>query len=84
MPASSIAARALAAAIRLARPAGAIKIGHVVRVIDGPLAPLPCASRTAFQPCRDCKNVDDCNVRLLMTEVRDSISKVLDRVTCSS
>jgi Rrf2 family protein len=66
---------------RLARAAGAIKIGHVVRIIDGPLAPLPCASRTAFQPCRDCKNVDECNVRLLMTEVRDSISEVLDRVT---
>jgi Rrf2 family protein len=66
---------------RLARPAGAIKIGHVIRTIDGPLAPLRCASRTAFQPCRDCRNVDECNVRLLMTEVRDSISEVLDRVT---
>ena len=66
---------------RLARAPGAIKIGHVIRTIDGPLAPLPCASRTAYQPCRDCKNVSDCNVRLLMTEVRDSIAEVLDRVT---
>jgi len=66
---------------RLARPAGAIKIGHVIRTIDGPLAPLTCASRTAYQPCRDCGNVNACNVRLLMTEVRDSISEVLDRVT---
>ena len=66
---------------RLARAPGAIKIGHVIRTIDGPLAPLPCASRTAYQPCRDCGNVNACNVRLLMTEVRDSIAEVLDRVT---
>lgn len=66
---------------RLARGPEAIKIGHIIRTIDGPLAPLGCASRTAYQPCRDCKDVRRCNVRLLMTEVRDSISEVLDRMT---
>jgi Rrf2 family protein len=66
---------------RLARPPGEIKIGHVIRTIDGPLAPIACASRTAYQPCRDCKNVKSCTVRLLMTRVRDAMSDVLDRVT---
>jgi Rrf2 family protein len=65
----------------LARAAGDIKIGHVIRTIDGPLAPIACASRTAFQPCRDCKSVKSCTVRLMMTEVRDAMSEVLDRLT---
>ncbi len=65
----------------LARAPSEIKIGHVIRTIDGPLAPIACASRTAYQPCRDCKDVNACTVRLLMTKVRDAMSEVLDRVT---
>jgi Rrf2 family protein len=66
---------------RLAREPGEIKVGHVIRTIDGPLAPIPCASRTAYQPCRDCDDVEACAVRLTMTKARDAISDVLDRVS---
>ena len=65
----------------LARAPSEIKIGWVIRVIDGPLAPIACASRTAYQPCRDCRDVKACVVRQMMTTVRDAISDVLDRVT---
>jgi Rrf2 family protein len=58
-----------------------IKIGQVIRTIDGPLAPIACASRSAYQPCRDCKSVKTCTVRLMMTKVRDTLSDVLDRLT---
>ena len=66
---------------RLARVPSEIRIGHVIRTIDGPLAPIACASRTAYQPCRDCSDVKACSVRLMMTKVRDAISDVLDSVT---
>jgi Rrf2 family protein len=66
---------------RLARAASEIKIGHVIRTIDGPLAPIACASRTAYQPCQDCKDVKACTVRLTMMKVRDAMSEVLDRVS---
>ncbi|PLP57933.1 Rrf2 family transcriptional regulator [Mesorhizobium loti] len=62
---------------RLARPAAEIKIGHVVRVLDGPLAPIPCASRTQYQRCEDC-NEETCEVRHMMLEVRQAIADVLD------
>ena len=62
---------------RLARPAAEIRIGHVVRVLDGPLAPIPCASRTQYQPCEDCDEAK-CEVRHLMLEVRQAVAKVLD------
>ena len=66
---------------RLARPPNQIRIGHVIRTIDGPLAPIACASRTAYQPCGDCKDVRACTVRRMMTRVRDAMSDVLDRMT---
>ena len=66
----------------LARPAGEIMIGHVVRVLDGPLAPIPCASRTRYVPCDDC-NVETCQVRHLMLDVRNAIAEVLDKTSLS-
>lgn len=65
----------------LARPAGEIRIGHVVRVLDGPLAPFPCASRSGYRRCDDCTDEARCAVRLTMLEVRDGIAAVLDPLT---
>jgi Rrf2 family protein len=65
----------------LARPAEEIRIGHVIRVLDGPLAPIACASRTAYQRCDDCANEKKCSVRLMMLEVRNAIATILDHRT---
>jgi Rrf2 family protein len=65
----------------LFRPASEIRIGHAIRVIDGPLAPIRCASRTAYESCDDCIDPATCLVRKAMTEVRDAISAILDRLT---
>ena len=53
-------------------------VGHVLRVLDGPLAPIHCASRTAYHRCRDCPDENACAVRLTMLEVREAIADVLD------
>ena len=65
----------------LAKPAHAISVGAIVRTLDGPLAPIPCASVTAFRPCADCSDLDACPVRLIMVEARNAIATVLDRRT---
>ena len=65
----------------LARPASDIRVGQVVRTLDGPIAPIACASRTAYQLCKDCNNVKRCAVRLAMMRVRDAMSEVLDATT---
>jgi Rrf2 family protein len=54
----------------LARPAHEIQVGSIVRALDGPLAPIPCASITAFRPCDDCVDLSTCPVRLIMTEAQ--------------
>jgi Rrf2 family protein len=66
---------------RLAHPADDIIVGKAIRALDGPLAPIACASRTAYQPCEDCRDIDACAVRITMLEVRDAIAEVLDRIS---
>jgi Rrf2 family protein len=68
----------------LARPAAQINIGETIRSLDGPLAPIACASRTAYRPCEDCPDQEGCSIRLIMLDVRDAISKVLDNTTLSA
>jgi Rrf2 family protein len=65
----------------LARAPSEIRLGLAIRILDGPLAPIACASRTAYQPCADCENVKACTVRITMTRVRDAMSEILDRLT---
>lgn len=62
----------------LSRPAKEIRVGEVVRVIDGPLAPIRCASLTAYQRCDDCVDEKTCGIRKAMLKVRNAISDVLD------
>ena len=63
---------------RLARPAEQIMVGDIVRIIDGPIAPIRCASVTAYQPCADCIDPPTCALRDLMGDVRDAMSAIID------
>ena len=68
----------------LARDPATIYLGQIVRMFDGPLAPVPCASQTAYVRCADCQNEEVCGVRLAMKEVRDATAKVLDGTSLAS
>lgn len=65
----------------LARPAGDIRLGQVLRLVDGPLAPLPCLSRTAYRRCPDCSDEAACTVRRIFAEAYDATVTVMDRTT---
>src|SRR5450631_2281724 len=65
---------------RLGRPAKKIFIGEVVRLIDGPLAPIGCVSQSAYAPC-SCPDEAHCGLRMLMLDVRNAITGILDRYT---
>lgn len=68
----------------LARDPAEIYLGQIVRMFDGPLAPVPCASQTAYVRCADCQNEAVCGVRLVMKEVRDATAKILDGTSLAS
>ena len=65
----------------LSRPPEKITVGSVIRLLEGPLAPLPCASENAFRPCEECRDVANCGTRMVMRDVRDAIAEILDRTT---
>ena len=68
----------------LARSAEKITVGQIIRILDGPLAPIACASKTAYQRCADCPDEAACAIRDIMLDVRDSIAMILDRTSIAS
>jgi Rrf2 family protein len=64
----------------LARPMNRIKFGEIIRLIEGPLAPIRCVSQTSYAPC-SCPDEIHCGLRILMFDVRNAISTILDRYT---
>jgi Rrf2 family protein len=62
----------------LSRPAHLISFGDIIRVIEGPLALVPCVSRTAYKRCKDCKDEATCEIRRAMMDVRDDTARILD------
>ena len=63
---------------RLSRPSHLISLGEIIRIIEGPLALVPCVSRTAYRSCGDCKSEADCAIRHAMMRVRDETARILD------
>ena len=64
----------------LKMPDDRIRFGNVIRLIDGPLAPIACVSRTAYEPCT-CPDEAHCGLHMLMLDVRNTIANILDSYT---
>jgi Rrf2 family protein len=64
----------------LAKPMHSIRMGELVRLIDGRLAPIACASETEYARC-SCPDEEHCGLRMLMIDVRNAISNILDKYT---
>lgn len=73
--------RGMLGGYRLSKPADVITIGDIIRIMDGPLAPIRCASVTGYQPCDDCPDEGKCAIRSVMMDVRIAIASVLDQKT---
>ena len=62
-------------------PADCITFGQVLRILDGPIAPLSCLSVTAYRRCADCQAEDSCEIRQVFARMAESARSVLDRTT---
>ena len=65
----------------LGRPPSGIRIGDVIRHLDGPLAPMACASQTAHEACDNCPDEETCSLRSLWLDVRTAIADILDQTS---
>jgi Rrf2 family protein len=65
----------------LLKPAQEITFGEILRMIDGPIAPLPCLSQTAYRKCDDCLSEAECEIRHVFARVADVTREVLFSAT---
>jgi len=61
-----------------------VSLAALIRVLEGPIAMLPCVSLNFYEKCDDCPDEDTCAVHSLMIEVRDNTLKVLEHKTLAS
>jgi Rrf2 family protein len=76
-----ISRRGAQGGFRLARAAEDISFADVIRHVDGPLALAPCASRTAYRPCPECRDVKTCELRKTLIAARDATAAILENTS---
>lgn len=74
-------ARGRTGGYRLARKPHEISFGEVIRLLEGPLALVPCASASSYAPCGDCTDEATCAIRRAMIQVREETARILDDFT---
>ncbi|WP_026463270.1 RrF2 family transcriptional regulator [Adhaeribacter aquaticus] len=62
----------------LAKDPSQVSVGNIIRMIDGPLAPIPCVSHLYYRKCDECVDEETCEIRLVMKKVRDATASILD------
>ena len=65
----------------LRQSAADINIGHIIRLIDGPIALIPCVSFKFYEPCIECEDEAICGLRNVVQEVREATNQILSKVT---
>jgi len=66
---------------RLTKASDTIYVGEISRLIDGPLAPAPCASVSQHRACDWCESEADCDLKTVWVQVRDAIADVMDGIS---
>lgn len=65
----------------LIRSPESVSIGEVVRTLDGPIAPLPCLSRRAYQRCEDCRDEATCQIRRVFGDLFSAYLLMVESLT---
>lgn len=76
-----LAQRGRGGGYRLSRPPEEIALAEIIRALDGPLAPVPCLSRRAYERCAECKSEGACGVRLVLKDLHDATANILEKTT---
>ena len=76
-----LAQRGRGGGYRLSKPPEEIALAEIIRALDGPLAPVPCLSRTAYERCPECKSEHACGVRLVLHDLHQATANILENTT---
>src|SRR5688572_8134725 len=58
-----------------------IILGHIIRLIDGPIALVPCVSYKFYKPCDECTDEITCGLKSVMAQLREVDERVLGKIT---
>jgi len=76
-----LAQRGRGGGYRLRKPPEEINLAEVIRALDGPLAPVPCLSKTQYERCAECKSERACGVRLVLKDLHEATANILENTT---
>lgn len=76
-----VSRRGKAGGYMLLKSPDTITFGAVLRIVDGPIAPLPCLSHMAYRRCEDCREEKSCEVRRVFARVAGATRAILDGTT---
>jgi Rrf2 family protein len=62
-------------------PPDRVSVGSIIRIIDGPLVNLPCVDENGIRPCKDCGDVNLCEIRFFMHDVQEAVATILDNTS---
>ncbi|MEH0154372.1 Rrf2 family transcriptional regulator [Limibacter armeniacum] len=62
----------------LIKEPASVPLSQILRMVEGPIALLPCVSLNYYEPCDDCEDEESCTLKRVMTEVRDETLKILE------
>ncbi len=68
----------------LIKPPEEIRVSSIIRILEGPIAMLPCVSLNYYEKCDDCTDEETCSLNRLMAEVRDSTLAILENKTLAT
>jgi len=68
----------------LIKPADEIQVSSIIRILEGPIAMLPCVSLNYYEKCDDCVDETTCSLNRMMAEVRDSTLAILENKTLAN
>ncbi|WBO22426.1 RrF2 family transcriptional regulator [Sphingomonas abietis] len=68
----------------LARAPAEISFAEVIRLMDGPIALVPCASQNFYERCDDCHDEAGCAIRMVMARVREDADRILSATTLAN
>lgn len=66
---------------RLLKQPSEISFTEVMRIMDGPIALMPCVSLNYYTPCEECNQETDCVIRLVFLQVRDATLDIFNAAT---
>ena len=66
---------------QLNRPPSEIMFGEVLRIVDGPIALLPCLSKISYRQCADCLDEANCEIRRVFAQVAQASREILDKTS---